>query len=66
MTVTDLLIFKCGKSFVGDREKKISTQKGKDQLLPDKWIFRHGQLARDDDRRICLAMASTDRQRSLD
>ena len=47
-------------------ERKISTQKGKYKLLPDKRICRNGQLVRDDDNIIFLAMTSPSKQRSID
>ena len=42
-----------------DRGKTQSTTKGKDPLPFGIWIFRSGQLDRDDDCRICVAMTST-------
>jgi len=37
-----------------DRAKKRSTQKGKDPLPYDTWIFRNGQPVRDEKRRIYI------------
>jgi len=42
-----------------DRGKTQSTTKGNDPLPFRIWIFRSGQLDRDDDCRICVAMTST-------
>ena len=56
-----LLIFtvKSGKSLDSDRGKKTSTQKIKDSLSFEIWIFRNGQLDCDDDHIIFVAMTST-------
>ena len=46
-------------------ERKKSTQKGKDPLSFEIWIFRNGQPDRDDDRKIIVTMTSTKEQHSF-
>ena len=62
-----LLIYtgKSGTSLGSDRGKKTSTQKVKDPLSFEIWIFRTGQSDCDDDRRSFVAMTSTQEHRSL-
>ena len=47
-----------GKSLVDDRGKKTSTIKGNTPLSFEIWIFRSGQLFRDDERILFVAVMS--------
>ena len=59
-----LLIYtvKLDKSLVGDKGKKKSMQKGKYPLSFEIWIIGNSQPDRHDNRRIYVAMSSTQEQ----
>ena len=50
---------KSGKSLGNNRGKKQSTQKVKDPLSLEIWIFRNGQSDRDEDRKMFVLIVST-------